>query len=406
MSGDVVCDCGFCICGAAKKYKLSISGVTSCGDTPCDDCASIDGTYILEQRPLPESRCRWAYDAVGPCTWLNHWELGIGENADCTVRMDVSYYTKPTRWVAASVSHCWADRYELTGGGGCWPDATGVPSCQFPSTITLEPVGIYSLEDTDCILGETCLKATKVPEPELNPPSCHLGMKCGCAACEAAAQQAAMRIPSPLGGAGGCGCAPGCDVELNTNSGNLSVRLGMPDAGALAPVDVVSYHSRGAGSSPMGYGVQSAYTAQVIPKNACGALLVRCDGSQYCFAAKNPATGEYRYIPPGAPSILRKTADGWEETEPPPNGKKFTYDSSGQLLSITAPGGRGWTMTYGSGLSSITDPVGRLTTYVYDGSGNVQRIVDVHGRSTTFVVDANGNLTKRISPELCITELV
>ena len=321
MSGDVVCDCGFCICGAAKKYKLSISGVTGCGDTPCDDCASIDGTYILEQRPLPESRCRWAYDAVGPCTWLNHWELGIGENADCTLYMRATYYTNGYAWVAASVSHCWADRYELSGGGNCFPGASGVPSCQFPSTITLEPVGIYSLQDTDCIACAACDKKTNAPLPEPAPSPCRLEMPCRCAECEAGQQERLMAIPGPRGGPGGCGCAPGCGVSVNSTNGNLSVRLGMPDAGALAPTDELSYNSRVAGPSPLGYGVGSGFTAKVLSKGDCGALLIRCDQSRYCFASKNPATGEYRYIPPGAPSILKKTADGWEETEPKPNGK-------------------------------------------------------------------------------------
>ena len=31
-SGDVVCDCSACTCGAPKKFKMTISGVTGCGD--------------------------------------------------------------------------------------------------------------------------------------------------------------------------------------------------------------------------------------------------------------------------------------------------------------------------------------------------------------------------------------
>ncbi len=66
MSGDVVCDCSACPCGAPKKFKLTISGVTPCGDTPCDECG-IDGTYILEQAP---AWCGWRFDEPGRC-WNN-----------------------------------------------------------------------------------------------------------------------------------------------------------------------------------------------------------------------------------------------------------------------------------------------------------------------------------------------
>jgi YD repeat-containing protein len=84
-------------------------------------------------------------------------------------------------------------------------------------------------------------------------------------------------------------------------------------------------------------------------------------------------------------------------------------DSSPGLIAA-ASNGRNWNTSWNNCSSAASRArarhFGRLTTYVYDASSKLQRIVDVHGRSTTFVVDVNGNLTKRITPELCITELV
>jgi hypothetical protein len=187
--------------------------------------------------------------------------------------------------------------------------------CELPNTITVEPVGIYSPADTDCILDDRCPGPSKIALPKVAPPACRMEMECQCASCGAGGEQGAIHIPSPRGGAGGCGCAPACDAGLNVNNGNLSVHLGTPGAGALAPADVLSYHSRAASGSALGYGVQNAFGAKVVSTGSgCDAHLIRCDGSRYCFACKDPTTGEYRYIPPGAPSVLKKTAVGWEES--------------------------------------------------------------------------------------------
>ena len=194
MSGDVVCDCSLCPCGAPKKFKLTISDVTDCGDTPCVDCG-VDGEYYLEQQ-APISPCGWRIERHYEGCWgTNAWALAVLAKDDCTLELDVSYYTKQGHWKKAGIAHCWADRYVLTGGAECFPGVPGVPSCQFPDTITIEPVGIYSLEDTDCIRCQTCDKPTNAPEPEVGPPACQLE-QCHCAACEAAREHAAIRIPN------------------------------------------------------------------------------------------------------------------------------------------------------------------------------------------------------------------
>ena len=55
----------------------------------------------------------------------------------------------------------------------------------------------------------------------------------------------------------------------------------------------------------------------------------------------------------------------------------YTYNSSGFLQSIKNPCQQIWTINSSSPVSSVLDPLGRLTTYLYDGSGNIQGIQDV-----------------------------
>jgi len=134
MSGDVVCDCSACPCGAPKKFKLTISGVTPCGDTPCDECG-IDGTCILEQAP---GWCGWRYDGPGGCWGYKAWNLWLEQKEDCTLGLVADFYTKQGKWKATGIAHRWAKQYVLTGGAECFPVVPGVPSCQFPDTLTVE----------------------------------------------------------------------------------------------------------------------------------------------------------------------------------------------------------------------------------------------------------------------------
>ncbi|WP_177307727.1 DUF4214 domain-containing protein, partial [Pseudoduganella namucuonensis] len=63
-------------------------------------------------------------------------------------------------------------------------------------------------------------------------------------------------------------------------------------------------------------------------------------------------------------------------TDPYANKTVYSYDSKGQLLSVTAP---------------ATATASQVTTFTYDGNGNVTKILDARGQETAFDYDANGN---------------
>jgi YD repeat-containing protein len=88
-------------------------------------------------------------------------------------------------------------------------------------------------------------------------------------------------------------------------------------------------------------------------------------------------------------------------TSPAPDGNtpgsttRFTYDSSGQLLTITDPLNNQTTMTYyPTGLlHTITDQQQNTTSYEYDARGNRTRVTDAAQNQTQFQYDSMNRLT-------------
>src|SRR3990167_10959913 len=103
MSNGVNCLCGFCTCGAPRKYKVTITGVTTCGD-PCNSCGDYDGTFIVDLWEETMDRCEWRlYDDGDPCGFANGLQkiivLTMEQGADCKVKW-VLNYTHCTSWYA------------------------------------------------------------------------------------------------------------------------------------------------------------------------------------------------------------------------------------------------------------------------------------------------------------------
>ncbi len=84
-----------------------------------------------------------------------------------------------------------------------------------------------------------------------------------------------------------------------------------------------------------------------------------------------------------------------------PNGLQtaFTYDSRGQVLTVTQTPTTGTarvtTMTYdaASQLKTLTAPDGRILTYSYDAAHNLSSVTDNFGNKIEYDYDAMGNLT-------------
>ena len=104
------------------------------------------------------------------------------------------------------------------------------------------------------------------------------------------------------------------------------------------------------------------------------------------------ATTQYGYNSFGEPTSL---------TDPMNNQTSLTYDTHGNLLTVTTPyPGNGQaqsvnTFTYNTlgELLTIKDPLNNVTTLTYYATGLINTITDAQNNVTTYVYDAHGNRT-------------
>ncbi len=89
---------------------------------------------------------------------------------------------------------------------------------------------------------------------------------------------------------------------------------------------------------------------------------------------------------------------------------QFTYDSYGNLTSITDAGGHTTTLAYDTHhfyLASITNAFNNTVTTTYDfNTGLLTSITDAKGNTTSFEYDILGRVTKKINPDLTEKEAV
>ena len=97
-------------------------------------------------------------------------------------------------------------------------------------------------------------------------------------------------------------------------------------------------------------------------------------------------------------------------TRPDPDGPgplsapvtTYAYDGSGNLASVTLPDGSVRTAVYDLALNrptTVTDALGRTTSYVYDTAGNVTFMTDAAGRSITWTRNGQGQVTGVTLPD-------
>ena len=89
------------------------------------------------------------------------------------------------------------------------------------------------------------------------------------------------------------------------------------------------------------------------------------------------------------------------ETDPNVNTTGFTYDSMGNLHTVTNPQGKIITSVYEATfnqVTGVTDPMGRETTLDYDSNGNLTKSTDDSGNEQTFTYASNGDLLAYTSP--------
>lgn len=86
-------------------------------------------------------------------------------------------------------------------------------------------------------------------------------------------------------------------------------------------------------------------------------------------------------------------------TDPLGNITNKTFDSKGNLLTISTPDGRVTSYTYdtNNNLLTETDPLGKITSYTYNVKGQVLTKTDPDGHTTTNSYDAKGNLLQTVN---------
>ena len=133
-----------------------------------------------------------------------------------------------------------------------------------------------------------------------------------------------------------------------------------------------------------GYGWSSSYDMHLVVNSDSSVTITAEDGSQ---VTATPSGSSYT-MPSWADSTL--TASGGTYTYVRHQTQTFTFNSAGQLTSITDPDGLSTTLSYSSGkLSTVTDSAGRTLTFAYGTNGLVSQVTDPSSRSVTYAYSSS-----------------
>jgi YD repeat-containing protein len=161
------------------------------------------------------------------------------------------------------------------------------------------------------------------------------------------------------------------------------------------------------------------FSALTVSPTCCGAQINRPDGRVVNFTSSG--NGVFVAEADGVEQ-LSQVSGGWKLKTA--NDETETFDSNGNLLSITNRFGLTQTLTYSDGTTGtnggyvldqsgnatrqslpsglplrLTDPTGRLLLFGYDASARIVKMTDPSGGVYRYQYDAHNNLTKVIYPD-------
>jgi RHS repeat-associated protein len=106
--------------------------------------------------------------------------------------------------------------------------------------------------------------------------------------------------------------------------------------------------------------------------------------------------------------------DRTSETDPEGNKRTWEYDEDSREIAMVSPRGnaKGEPSKYTTKIErdsrgrpiTVTDPLGHKTQYTYDGDGNLETVTDPNGNKTKYIYDADNEQTKVEEPNGTITE--
>jgi RHS repeat-associated protein len=101
------------------------------------------------------------------------------------------------------------------------------------------------------------------------------------------------------------------------------------------------------------------------------------------------------YQGPTAPGKL------WRVINPDDTFTEYTYDTGGNIASVTDPAGRTTTYTYDvvNRLTTVTQPGDVITRYAYDSQDNLISVTDAENHATSYIYDDTGRLISTTSSD-------
>jgi len=219
-----------------------------------------------------------------------------------------------------------------------------------------------------------------------------------------------------------CGQAQATGYPVNTATGEFwhsFTDLTVPGRGLPLSLSRTYSSSLAAQDGLFGHGWTSNYQMSLSTDSDGNVFVHQENGSQVAFVPDD--MGGYRPALPRVLATLTVNTDG-SLTFKRRNVESFTFSSTGRLLSESDLNGYTTTLAYdGSGhLTTITDPAsrvfhvttsgGRVTgvhddaspqrsvSYSYNSSGDLISVTDVGGNVTTFGYDSNHRMTTMLDP--------
>ena len=195
---------------------------------------------------------------------------------------------------------------------------------------------------------------------------------------------------------------------LRLFTGSLFAGSSTTNSGKLLHVNSIN--------SQFGSGWGLAGLQELVENEDGSILLINGDGSETLFKV-SASSSDFYVSPPGDFSKLERLSNGTfryttkEQTiysfntlqtlalvqEPNGNKTQYIYNGIGQLTKIIDPASLETTFTYtGSKVSAITDPTGRVTQLKYDTSDNLVQITDPDGSIRTWSYDNDHHMTAEV----------
>ena len=143
-----------------------------------------------------------------------------------------------------------------------------------------------------------------------------------------------------------------------------------------------------------GYGWSSSYDMSLTTNEDESVTIAAADGSQ---VTAEPTGDDTYAMPSWSDSTLSVSDDIWTYVDD--QTETYTFNSSGELTSITDLNGYSETLSYTSGkLTTVTDVSGRTLTFSYGENGLVSEVTDPDDQHTTYGYDGYDDLTTVSDP--------